>query len=46
MAAKAMLDKEGAAGTFIGMTGFGVSVPAEKLYEHFNTAAKAAVNAA
>ena len=28
--------QEGAAGTFIGMTGFGASGPAEKLYEHFN----------
>jgi pyruvate dehydrogenase complex dehydrogenase (E1) component len=28
------------------MTGFGASGPAEKLYEHFNIAAKAVVNAA
>jgi transketolase len=38
--------QEGAAGTFIGMTVVGASGPAQKLYEHFNIAAKAAVNAA
>ena len=33
-------------GTFIGMTGFGASAPAEQLYEHFGITAKAAVKAA
>ncbi len=33
-------------GKFIGMTGFGASAPAEKLYEHFAITAKAAVKAA
>ncbi len=33
-------------GKFIGMTGFGASAPAEKLYEHFGITAKAAVKAA
>jgi transketolase len=33
-------------GAFIGMTGFGASGPAEKLYEHFGITAKAAVRAA
>ena len=33
-------------GKFIGMTGFGASGPAEKLYEHFGITAKAAVKAA
>jgi transketolase len=36
----------GTEGKFIGMTGFGASAPAEKLYEHFNITAKAAVKAA
>ena len=38
--------QEGAAGPFIGMTGLGASGPVEKLYEHFNIATKAVVNAA
>jgi transketolase len=33
-------------GTFIGMTGFGASAPAEQLYEHFGITAEAAVKAA
>jgi transketolase len=33
-------------GVFIGMTGFGASGPAEKLYEHFGITAKAVVKAA
>jgi transketolase len=33
-------------GTFIGMTGFGASAPAEQLYEHFGITADAAVKAA
>ena len=33
-------------GAFIGMTGFGASGPAEKLYEHFGITAKAVVKAA
>jgi transketolase len=33
-------------GTFIGMTGFGASGPAEQLYEHFGITAEAAVKAA
>jgi transketolase len=33
-------------GKFIGMTGFGASGPAEKLYEHFGITAKAVVKAA
>jgi hypothetical protein len=37
--------QEGAASTFVGMTGFGASGPAEKFYDHFNIATKA-VNAA
>ncbi len=36
----------GADGKFIGMTGFGASAPAEKLYEHFGITAKAVVKAA
>jgi transketolase len=36
----------GANGTFIGMTGFGASGPAEELYKHFGITAKAAVKAA
>ena len=36
----------GADGNFIGMTGFGASGPAEKLYEHFGITAKAVVKAA
>jgi transketolase len=36
----------GTDGIFIGMTGFGASGPAEKLYEHFGITAKAAVRAA
>ncbi len=36
----------GVDGKFIGMTGFGASAPAEKLYEHFGITAKAAVKAA
>ncbi|HLF21309.1 MAG TPA: transketolase C-terminal domain-containing protein, partial [Aestuariivirga sp.] len=33
-------------GSFIGMTGFGASAPAEMLYKHFGITAKAAVKAA
>jgi transketolase len=33
-------------GTFIGMTGFGASGPAELLYKHFGITAQAVVNAA
>ena len=36
----------GVDGTFIGMTGFGASAPAEQLYEHFGITAEAAVKAA
>jgi transketolase len=36
----------GADGKFVGMTGFGASAPAEKLYEHFGITAKAVVKAA
>ncbi len=36
----------GSDGKFIGMTGFGASAPAEKLYEHFGITAKAVVKAA
>jgi len=36
----------GSDGIFIGMTGFGASAPAEKLYEHFGITADAAVKAA
>ena len=36
----------GADGTFIGMTGFGASAPAELLYKHFGITAEAAVKAA
>ena len=36
----------GTEGHFIGMTGFGASAPAEKLYEHFGITAKAVVKAA
>ena len=36
----------GTDGKFIGMTGFGASGPAEKLYEHFGITAKAVVKAA
>jgi transketolase len=36
----------GTEGKFIGMTGFGASAPAEKLYEHFGITAKAVVKAA
>ncbi len=36
----------GSEGKFIGMTGFGASAPAEKLYEHFGITAKAVVKAA
>ncbi len=36
----------GVDGKFIGMTGFGASAPAEKLYEHFGITAKAGVKAA
>jgi transketolase len=36
----------GADGTFIGMTSFGASGPAEELYKHFGITAKAAVKAA
>ena len=36
----------GVDGTFIGMTGFGASAPAEQLYEHFGITADAAVKAA
>jgi transketolase len=35
----------GTDGKFIGMTGFGASAPAEKLYEHFGITAKAVVKA-
>lgn len=35
----------GADGTFIGMTGFGASAPAEELYRHFGITAEAAVAA-
>jgi len=35
----------GADGIFIGMTGFGASAPAEKLYEHFGITAAAVVKA-
>jgi transketolase len=35
----------GADGTFIGMTGFGASAPAEELYRHFGITADAAVAA-
>ena len=33
-------------GTFIGMTGFGASGPAEQLYKHFGITAEAVVKAA
>lgn len=36
----------GTDGKFIGMTGFGASAPAEKLYEHFGITAKAVVKVA
>ncbi|MDP3897787.1 MAG: transketolase C-terminal domain-containing protein, partial [Mesorhizobium sp.] len=36
----------GGDGVFIGMTGFGASAPAEKLYAHFGITAEAAVDAA
>jgi transketolase len=36
----------GSEGKFVGMTGFGASAPAEKLYEHFGITAKAVVKAA
>jgi transketolase len=36
----------GTDGIFVGMTGFGASGPAEKLYEHFGITAKAVVKAA
>jgi transketolase len=36
----------GTEGKFIGMTGFGASAPAEKLYDHFGITAKALVKAA
>ncbi len=36
----------GSEGKFIGMTGFGASAPADKLYEHFGITAKAVVKAA
>ena len=36
----------GVDGTFIGMTGFGASAPAEQLYEHFGITAEAVVKAA
>ena len=36
----------GGHGTFIGMTGFGASAPAEKLYEHFGITSQAVVKAA
>jgi transketolase len=36
----------GVDGHFIGMTGFGASAPAEKLYQHFGITAKAVVKAA
>jgi transketolase len=36
----------GEAGTFIGMTGFGASGPAVKVYEHFGITADAAIHAA
>jgi transketolase len=36
----------GTEGTFIGMTSFGASAPAEKLYPHFGITAKAVVKAA
>jgi transketolase len=36
----------GVDGKFVGMTGFGASAPAEKLYEHFGITAKAVVKAA
>ena len=36
----------GVDGKFIGMTGFGASAPAEKLYEHFGITAKAVAKAA
>jgi transketolase len=36
----------GVDGTFIGMTGFGASGPAEQLFEHFGITAKAVVKAA
>ena len=36
----------GSDGTFIGMTGFGASGPAEQLYEHFGITAEAVVKAA
>ena len=36
----------GTDGTFIGMTGFGASAPAEQLYEHFGITAEAVVKAA
>jgi len=36
----------GTDGTFIGMTGFGASGPAEQLYEHFGITAEAVVRAA
>jgi transketolase len=36
----------GTEGHFIGMTGFGASAPAEKLYEHFGITARAVVKAA
>ena len=36
----------GVEGTFIGMTGFGASAPAEQLYDHFGITAEAVVKAA
>ena len=36
----------GAQGTFIGMTGFGASAPAEQLYKHFGITAAAIIAAA
>jgi transketolase len=36
----------GVEGTFIGMTGFGASGPAELLYKHFGITAEAVVKAA
>ena len=36
----------GTDGKFVGMTGFGASAPAEKLYEHFGITAKAVVRVA
>jgi transketolase len=36
----------GVDGIFIGMTGFGASAPAEKLFAHFGITAKAVVKAA